>query len=122
MRLRLGVFAAVVVAGLCSAGSAWAAGQRLCVGGPATAVTTPGSGGACATGRTPITLATQSEVTTLQSQVAALQAKLSKVSATASGLHGKPTLRISGANLQVVSGPGATDGPVNGLGNVVIGL
>lgn len=40
---------------------------------------------------------------------------------TASGPNGKPTLTISGANLQVDSGSGSTGGPVNGLGNVIIG-
>jgi hypothetical protein len=34
---------------------------------------------------------------------------------------GEATVRLSGVNLQVVSGSGATDGPVNGRGNVVIG-
>jgi hypothetical protein len=31
------------------------------------------------------------------------------------------TLRLSGVNLQVVSGSGATDGPTNGTGNVIVG-
>ena len=31
------------------------------------------------------------------------------------------TVLISGANLQVVSGEGATDATVNGLGNVIVG-
>ena len=34
---------------------------------------------------------------------------------------GKPTIRVEGANLQVVSGPGATSGTVNGTGNLVVG-
>ena len=112
---------AMTVAGLCSAGSAWAAGQQLCVAGPGATVTAPVSASKCASGRTLVTLATQNEVATLQSQVAALQAKLSKVSYSATGLNGKPTLKVSGANLQVVSGSGSTNGPVNGLGNVIIG-
>ncbi len=33
----------------------------------------------------------------------------------------KPTVRVEGANLQVVSGPGATSGTVNGTGNLVVG-
>jgi hypothetical protein len=121
MQLRLVVLAAVVAAGLCLAASAWGAGQALCVGGSGTAVTTPGSGGTCPAGKTLVTLATQSEVNTLQSQVAALQAKLSKVSYSASGVNGKPTVKISGANLQVVNGAGKTDAAVNGVGNVIIG-
>jgi hypothetical protein len=39
----------------------------------------------------------------------------------ASGVGGKPTIQISGANLQVLSGSGSTDGTVNGAGNVIIG-
>jgi trimeric autotransporter adhesin len=38
-----------------------------------------------------------------------------------SGVGGKPTIRFSGVNVQVVSGSGATDGPVNGVGNLVVG-
>jgi hypothetical protein len=37
------------------------------------------------------------------------------------GVGGKPTIQVSGANLQVVSGTGSTSGPVNGAGNLVIG-
>ena len=114
-------FVAIAAMGLWSSGFAWAAGQQLCIGGPGAAVTTPASMGTCTSGRTLITLARQSDVTTLQGQVAALQAKLSKVSYSASGLNGKPTLKVSGANLQLVSGSGATSGPVNGLGNLIIG-
>src|SRR4051794_1415019 len=31
------------------------------------------------------------------------------------------TVRVTGANLQVTSGAGATDGTVNGLGNLIVG-
>lgn len=37
------------------------------------------------------------------------------------GVGGKPTIQISGANLQIVSGSGSTKGAVNGAGNLVIG-
>lgn len=37
------------------------------------------------------------------------------------GVGGKPTIELSGVNLQIVSGSGATSGAVNGAGNVVIG-
>jgi hypothetical protein len=37
------------------------------------------------------------------------------------GVGGKPTIRVTGANLQVVSGSGKTNGPVNGAGNLIIG-
>jgi hypothetical protein len=125
--------AAVVLAA--SAGTALADGQQVCIGGPGTAVSTPNSSGQCKKTETLTTLATQSEVTDLQSRVttletantdltnrvSALESTLSKVSYTDSGLNGKPTLKISGANLQIVSGSGATDGTLNGEGNLIIG-
>jgi hypothetical protein len=37
------------------------------------------------------------------------------------GVGGKPTIQISGANLQIVSGSGKSNGPVNGAGNLIIG-
>jgi hypothetical protein len=51
----------------------------------------------------------------LTSRVAALEAKLAHVSVEGNDIT------ISGANLHVNDGSGSTDGPVNGLGNVVIG-
>lgn len=63
----------------------------------------------------------QSDNTTLKSNVSNLQTKLSKVSYSDSGLNGLPTLTIAGANLQIDSGAGSTYGPVNGLGNLIIG-
>ena len=51
----------------------------------------------------------------LTSRVEALEAKLAHVSASGNDIV------ISGANLYVNDGSGTTDGPVNGLGNVVIG-
>ena len=121
MRLRFWFFVAVAAMVLWCAGSAWASGQQLCIGGSGAAVTTPVSPNKCAAGKKLIVLATQSEVSALQGQVTALKTKLSKVSYSASGLNGKPTLKVSGANLQIASGSGATDGTVNGLGNVIIG-
>src|SRR5262249_2710799 len=35
--------------------------------------------------------------------------------------HSVPTLEFSGVNVQIDSGSGATDGPVNGSGNLIIG-
>jgi hypothetical protein len=52
--------------------------------------------------------------------VTALEAKLSKVSYHADGLNGEPTLKISGANLQIVNGKPDTT-RVNGLGNLIVG-
>jgi hypothetical protein len=37
------------------------------------------------------------------------------------GVGGKPTIQVTGANLQIVSGSGKTNGPVNGAGNLIIG-
>ncbi len=50
-----------------------------------------------------------------------LNAILPYVRFVPSGVGGKPTIQFTGANVQVVSGSGATDGPVNGAGNLVIG-
>jgi hypothetical protein len=50
-----------------------------------------------------------------QTQIAALQATLADVTRVGS------MLRFSGMNLQVVDGTGSTDGPVNGLGNLIVG-
>jgi hypothetical protein len=122
MGRKVGVGAAVAAAVLSwSASSAVAAGQQLCIGSAGNTVTTPVSANTCPSGRTLIALATQSEVSALQSQVASLQQKLARVSYKASGLNGKPTLTVSGANLQVDSGSGSTSGTPNGLGNVIIG-
>src|SRR5207302_1418225 len=38
-----------------------------------------------------------------------------------SGVGGKPTVKFSAVNVQIVSGSGATNGKVNGTGNLVIG-
>lgn len=61
--------------------------------------------------------AQESKLVALQSEVAALKTLLTGVTRE----DGGTTLRISGANLQVVSGAGTTDGVVNGLGNIIIG-
>ena len=141
----------VATAGLVLAaggGTAIAAGQAVCIGSPGAQVRTPGSNGQCNHGDTLVTLANQSDVATLQSQVSslqsdvstlqsqvsslqsdnatlksevsALQTTLSKVSYDPTGLNGKPTLKIDGANLQIVSGLGQTN-DVNGVGNLFIG-
>jgi hypothetical protein len=123
------LFAATTAVTLALSGAtALAAGQQLCVGGPDKTVLTPDRNGQCKNGYTVTTLATESEVsslqstvTDLQSRVSTLEATLSKVSYDPSGLNGKPTLKISGANVQIVSGSGSTDGTVNGLGNLIIG-
>jgi FtsZ-binding cell division protein ZapB len=57
---------------------------------------------------------------TLTQTVGELQNKLSRVSYDATGLNGRPTLTLAGANLQIVNGQGTTD-TVNGLGNLFVG-
>jgi len=53
----------------------------------------------------------------LEARIAALEALLAGVTREDDG----NTIRVTGANLQVVNGTGATDGGENGLGNVIIG-
>ncbi|QPJ61970.1 MAG: hypothetical protein G3M70_08820 [Candidatus Nitronauta litoralis] len=55
------------------------------------------------------------DVATLQADMGELQSRLNGVSRTGD------TLLLTDMNLQVVSGSGATDAPVNGKGNVIIG-
>lgn len=56
-------------------------------------------------------------IAALQNEIAALKSLLAGVSRE----NGGDTIRISGANLQIVSGVGTTDGEINGLGNLIIG-
>jgi len=46
---------------------------------------------------------------------------LPHMSYSESGVGGKPTIGLTGVNLQVVSGSGTTAGAVNGAGNIIIG-
>jgi hypothetical protein len=100
----------------------------LCSTGAGKPFVSPVNGGKCKAGQKPLALASagamsslKTQVASLKSRVSALEQKLIRVSYSASGLNHKPTLKISGANLQVVSGSGHTNGSVNGLGNVIIG-
>ena len=63
------------------------------------------------------TLTALQRIAALEGQVAALQTLLASVSLQ----DGGATLRVIGVNVQIVSGSGATDGPVNGTGNLIIG-
>lgn len=73
---------------------------------------TPGVKGE--TGEPGLSLLSKSEQETLKSI-------LPYVKYVASGVGGKPTIQISGANLQIVSGAGS-EGEVNGAGNLIVGL
>ena len=57
----------------------------------------------------------QGLVIDLNTRLAALETKLAHVSVAGDNIY------ITGANLHVRSGSGITDGPVNGLGNLIIG-
>jgi hypothetical protein len=59
--------------------------------------------------------ALQTQVVDLNTRLAALEAKLARVSVSGNDIY------VTGANLHVRSGSGSTEGPVNGLGNLVIG-
>ena len=72
----------------------------------------PGTPGPDVTGQV---AALQAMVEALTSRVVALEAKLAHVTVEGNDIT------ISGANLYVNDGSGTTDGPVNGLGNLVIG-
>src|SRR5438067_10562765 len=102
--VRLVVGLLVAVAGLAVAGQAWAAVTPgwECI--PTTAgqpVVSGGTGAApsCASGTTAVLAPTY----------------------VASGVGGKPTVQFAAVNVQIVSGSGATDGAVNGEGNLVLG-
>src|SRR5437588_1777841 len=116
MRRMIGLLAAVMAVALCCAGSAQAAGTyKLCSTGAGKPVVSPASTGNCAAGQQTMVLASGAALSSLKSQVSALQAKLKGVTRT-----GK-TLKFTHMNLQILSGSGKTDGPVNGLGNLIIG-
>lgn len=123
----LGVGVGVGWAGTRAAESSPSA-YTLCSSGAGKPFVSPVSGGKCKAGQKSVVLASagalsslKTEVASLKSRVGVLEQKLIRVSYSARGLNHKPTLKISGANLQVVSGSGHTNGKVNGLGNVIIG-
>ncbi|HEX4429746.1 MAG TPA: hypothetical protein VHZ96_10815, partial [Frankiaceae bacterium] len=91
------------------AGSALAASVSLCV--PASGAVT---GGACTGSGT--TVALPSSATDQQTLISLLP----YLSYTASGIGGKPTIKITGANMQIVNGSGSTT-TLNGTGNLVLG-
>lgn len=139
-RMLMSAVAATVVLGAGGA-PASAAGTELCVGEASAALLSPDRDGQCKRGYTLTSLADQadlaalearvsalesensalkSSVTTLQGRVAGLESTLSKVSYDAAGVNGRPTLTISGANVQIVNGTGYST-QRNGLGNLFVG-
>lgn len=111
-RLAIAVIAILSILVFASSASA---NIGLCIPSTASAdVKTPESGGACkVAGATKIELPGATELTTLD-------ALLPHMSYIASGIGGKPTIRFTGVNVQVVNGEGATISK-NGEGNLVIG-
>src|SRR4051794_41315966 len=92
--------------------AALASSVSLCV--PSTAGGSVKSG-ACSSGGTTVKLpASATDQNTLL-------AVLPHMSVISSGVGGKPTIRSTGVNVQIVSGSGTTNGTVNGEGNLVLG-
>jgi len=113
----LAAVAAVVACCGWGAQAAFASSVFLCV--PSTAgqsVSSDGNGSAaCAASSTRVALPAGSADQQTLIQV------LPHISFSAAGVGGKPTIKFSGVNVQLVSGSGKTDGTVNGTGNLVLG-
>lgn len=54
-------------------------------------------------------------------RIAALETKTASISAVTDSNTGKPTVRFTGVNVQIVSGVDTTDAVLNGVGNLIIG-
>lgn len=54
-------------------------------------------------------------------RIAALETKTASMTAITDPATGKPTVRFTGVNVQIVSGAGSTGATVNGAGNLLIG-
>ena len=107
-----GAVVAVVVVWLVFAGGAWGASVSLCVSSTAGQ---PVTSGACSSGGTTVRLpASAADQNTLLSV-------LPHMSFISSGVGGKPMIRFSQVNVQIVSGSGSTSGAVNGAGNLIVG-
>lgn len=98
------------------ASGAWAAPTVLCVktanNGAVKGPTLPG-GSECKTGFSKITLPSSEEQEVLNKV-------MPHVKYQEKGVGGKPTIQVSGVNVQIVNGEGKTDS-TNGAGNLVIG-
>ncbi len=113
---RLGIMGAIAAAlMIVGAAPAWAESSTwICV--PETTgatVTSGGSEGKCEAKTTAVELPPAAEMTTLNSILPHMQY-------IASGIGGKPTIKFSGVNVQIINGEGKT-ATVNGDGNLVIG-
>jgi hypothetical protein len=111
---RASVVSVVVTAlFLGGASTAWGASVTLCVPSSAGGTVTSAGGAGCSSG-TPVQLPSSS------AEQRTLIDVLPYLSFSSSGIDGKPTIQVSGANLQIIDGSGSTTS-VNGTGNLVIG-
>jgi hypothetical protein len=60
-------------------------------------------------------------LTSLHNRLLAVEARTQDMTRGPDPSTGQATVRFSGVNVQVVSGTGTTDGPVNGAGNLIVG-
>jgi hypothetical protein len=105
--------AATIAVLAATAGAALATPLQVCVpNAEGAAIVTP-KAGSCKAKYTATTLLPQEDQEKLE-------AILPYIEYEASGINEKPTIQISGANLQVVDGEGKTE-VMNGAGNVIIG-
>src|SRR3989440_6631922 len=111
-RRAMGVAAVVIVSLVCFAGQALASSVSLCVSSTAGQSVTSG---ACSSGGTTVKLPAS------PTDQNALLSMLPHMSLISSGVGGKPTIRFTGVNVQIVSGSGTTNATVNGAGNLVLG-
>jgi hypothetical protein len=95
------------------AGTAHAAPVALCMK-PGQPVAAPAADGTCASGYTKTETASQADLTAARNRISALEAKLANVTLA------NNTLRISGVNVRIDNGAGATTAR-NGLGNLILG-
>ena len=112
----LALVAATAYCCIAAQGALAASSVFLCV--PSTAgqaLVSGGSSGTCGSGQTSVALPSSG------SEQQTLISILPHIRFNASGVGGKPTIQLSGANVQVVSGSGSTNGPVNGEGNLIVG-
>ena len=114
-RIGISIVALVATFSLSGASAAWAESPTwLCVPESAgAAVTSGGSEGKCEAKSTAVELPPPAELTTLSSVLPHMQY-------VASGVSGKPTIKFSAVNVQIINGEGKTSS-VNGEGNLVIG-
>src|SRR4051794_36338713 len=112
VRVALSVLAA---AGILGGGAQVAAGASVSLCVPSGAAGQTVTSGACSSGGTTVALPSSS------ADQQTLISVLPYIKFTAAGVGGKPTIKITGANMQLLSGSGSTSGAVNGKGNLVIG-